>query len=187
MSPKVPNLLTLSRLVVIPLFVLMFFYTDIIARALFLVLFIYASVTDFLDGYLARTYNIISNFGRIFDPIADKALILVVCIMVLVRDHNIASIILIPVLIILVRELVISGIREGLALQQIKVKVTTLSKYKTAFQMVALSFLIIGGTENIITILSQYLGILTLYIAMIISLISGISYIKSTYKDLTLY
>lgn len=185
MKSKIPNILTLSRLVIIPFFLLNLVFDSIGARYIFLFLFLYASLTDFLDGYLARVYNIGSNFGRIFDPIADKALILMVCVIILVRDYYIALLIIIPILVILLRELVISGIREGLAIQNVSIPVTRLAKYKTATQMIALSFLIIGGPDGVFYYLCQNIGIVILYASMVISLITGIQYISATYKDLT--
>lgn len=185
MLQKIPNLLTLSRLIVIPLFLLNLIFNSVDARYIFLFIFLYASITDFLDGYIARAYNINSNFGRIFDPIADKALILMVCIILVIRDNNIATLIVIPILIILLRELVISGVREGLAVRNIYVPVSRLSKWKTALQMVALSFLIMSGHESWLYISCQTIGIVTLYVAMVISLITGIQYICATFKDLT--
>lgn len=180
---KIPNILTLIRLAVIPSFILMLFYTSISARWIFLILFAIASFTDFFDGYIARKYNITSTFGRIFDSIADKALIIIVCIMVLLKDVSLAKIIIIPVMITILRELIISGIREGLS-SQLVIPANWAGKYKTTFQMLSLGFLIIGGYETSFYTNCLYIGIFLLYISVILSLISGFQYLMLSYKAL---
>ena len=184
MNSKIPNILTLTRLASVPLFSLFLFVDSIQYRLIFLALFVYASITDFLDGYLARKYNINTTFGRVFDPIADKSLILVVFIVLLVKNISYAPYIVIPIMVILLRELVISGIREGLAVKQIIVNVSKLGKYKTTIQMICLGFLILGGKENIYLVYIEYIGIVLTYLSMIISFISGLDYIIKVYKDL---
>ncbi len=184
MNSKIPNILTLTRLAVVPLFSLFLFDDSLEYRIIFLALFIYASITDFFDGYLARKYNINTTFGRVFDPIADKSLILVVFIVLLVKNISYAPYIVIPIMVILVRELVISGIREGLAVKKIVIHVSKLGKYKTTIQMICLGFLILGGQENIFLICIEYTGIVLTYVSMIISFISGLDYIIKVYKDI---
>lgn len=184
MIASIPNILTLSRIILIPIFPMLIWYHSIPERIFFTVLFTIASLTDFFDGYIARTYNINSNFGRIFDPISDKVLILVLCITILIKDSNVTNYILLPILVILVRELIISGIREGLASQNKIIKVSRLAKYKTASQMVALGFLIMAGSENYFLSTIQIIGIIVLYISMFLSLFTGIMYLKNSYNDL---
>jgi cardiolipin synthase len=184
MFQHIPNLLTLSRLFIIPIFLIIPYYNSTLARSVILGLFTYACVSDFLDGYLARKYNIGSNFGRIFDPIADKALILVVSCMILVRDKEFIDFLLYPIVIILIRELVVSGLRENLSSMSLSLKVTTLAKYKTLIQMLAFGFLIYGGTDNTWFLSNKIIGIFLLYIAMIISLITGFQYLMFTYKNM---
>lgn len=180
---KIPNILTLIRLAVIPSFILMLFYTSINARWVFLILFAIASFTDFFDGYLARRYSITSTFGRVFDSIADKTLIIIVCIMVLLKDISLAKIIVIPVMATILRELIISGIREGLSSQLI-IKASLVGKYKTTFQMISLGFLIIGGYENSFYTNCLYIGIVLLMISVILSLLSASQYLMQSYKTL---
>lgn len=181
---NLPNILTISRIMLIPLFILMVWYSTPVYRFIFLAIYIYASITDFLDGYLAREYNLQSTFGRIMDPIADKALILILCIVILLKDYNTAMLIFIPVIILLARELIISGIREGLANSNITIHVSKIGKYKTAMQMVSLGFLIAGGTENWFFIAVNAIGIALLLIAVVLSVWSGLQYITTFYKHI---
>lgn len=180
---KIPNILTLIRLAVMPSFILMLFYGSITARWIFLILFAIASFTDFFDGYIARKYKITSNFGRVFDSIADKSLIIIVCIMVLLKDIHLAKIIIIPIMVTILRELIISGVREGLS-SKIVIKSNLFGKYKTTFQMLSLGFLIIGGYDNSFYENNLYIGIFLLYISVILSLTSGFQYIMQSYKTL---
>ena len=180
---KIPNILTLIRLAVIPSFILMLFYTSISSRWVFLILFAIASITDFFDGFLARRYKITSTFGRIFDSIADKALIIILCIMVLLKDQSLAKIIIVPVMATILRELIISGIREGLS-NQLIIKASWIGKYKTTFQMLSIGFLIVGGYENSFYTNCLYVGIFLLYVSVILSLTSGFQYLMQSYKTL---
>lgn len=184
MNSNIPNILTLSRLAVIPFFVVLLFVDSLNVRIFFLGLFIYASITDFLDGYLARKYKIQTLVGKVFDPIADKSLILVVYIVLLVKNIDYAPYIVIPIIVILLRELVISGLREGLASKQVYLNVSKLGKYKTTFQMISLGFLIIGGGENEFLMMLGNIGIVLVYVAMIISFVSAVDYIMKIYKNL---
>lgn len=178
----IPNILTLLRLIFIPLFLLLAFYDSVTARLIFFIGAIILGITDFLDGYLARKYHTTSNFGKVFDPIADKAFILVLCIMILIVNPDIVNIILLPIVLILVREFVISGIRENISAEAPSLNVTNLAKYKTAFQIIALCALILGGKENILLTLVQIFGVIFLYISMILTLLTGYSYIAKYFK-----
>ncbi len=159
----------------------MIVYSKLDDRWIFLGLFTFASITDFFDGYLARKYGLISNFGRIFDSIADKALVIILCIIVLLKNPSIVGIIIIPIVIMILREIIISGIREGLANKH-TIRTSRLGKYKALLQMLALGFLIIGGEETSFYLYCQYIGIIILYLSVIVSLISGYYYLKQSYK-----
>src|ERR1700735_2020420 len=137
MKKQLPNILTYSRILIIPLLVLIFlcFHSKLSDWAC-AVLFLYASITDFFDGYLARAWHAHSNLGKFLDPIADKLLI-ASCLMLLVGYHR-ADIL--PALAILCREILVSGLREFLADLRISVPVSTLAKYKTTAQMAAIFF-----------------------------------------------
>ena len=184
MKQQIPNLLTITRLALAPAFVLMLFFHEPHERLLFLIIFIYAGLTDFLDGYLARAYNLSSNFGRIFDPISDKMLVLIVAFALAFRDKEMSLIILFPTFIILARELLISGIRESLASKNVTIHVSKLAKYKTTFQLVSLGFLILGGVESSFYYSITYIGLVLLYTAMLLAVITAGQYIWNVKKHI---
>ena len=145
-------------------------------------LFIVSSVSDYFDGYLARTLNQSSKLGTLLDPIADKLLIASV-IVVLVDTGVISNIHVVPAIIILLREIAISGLREFLAKLNTDMPVSKLAKYKTTFQMVSLSILIISlGFE--LNDLLWNIGLVTLWIAAIITLLSGYNYMVKGLKHI---
>ena len=145
-------------------------------------LFIISSVSDYFDGYLARTLNQSSKLGTLLDPIADKLLIASV-IVVLVDTGVISNIHVVPAIIILLREIAISGLREFLAKLNTDMPVSKLAKYKTTFQMVSLSILIISlGFE--LNDLLWNIGLITLWIAAIITLLSGYNYMVKGLKHI---
>jgi CDP-diacylglycerol--glycerol-3-phosphate 3-phosphatidyltransferase len=145
-------------------------------------LFIVSSVSDYFDGYLARTLNQSSKLGTLLDPIADKLLIASV-IVVLVDTGVISNIHVVPAIIILLREIAISGLREFLAKLNTDMPVSKLAKYKTTFQMVSLSILIISlGFE--LNDLLWNIGLITLWIAAIITLLSGYNYMVKGLKHI---
>ena len=145
-------------------------------------LFIVSSVSDYFDGYLARTLNQSSKLGTLLDPIADKLLIASV-IVVLVDTGVISNIHVVPAIIILLREIAISGLREFLAKLNTDMPVSKLAKYKTTFQMVSLSILIISlGFE--LNDLLWNIGLITLWIAAFITLLSGYNYMVKGLKHI---
>jgi len=141
---KIPNILTIARLVLIPVLVISFYvpwrFTNLIVATLFMV----ASLTDYFDGYLARSMQAQTNFGKCLDPIADKLLVSVALIM-LVHFGNGDLLFTIPAMIIICREILVSGLREFLANLNVSVPVTRLSKWKTAIQMIAITLLLLAG------------------------------------------
>lgn len=156
MRLTLPNVLTLIRLLAAPLLGLVFLllprpYADWIA----LVLFISASLTDYVDGALARAWKQVSRFGAMLDPIADKAMV-VIALAVLLGIHGITAWLLIPVLAILFREVFVSGLREFLGATAGTLEVTRLAKWKTTVQMVAISLLFAWG------LFDHYFGMQTL-------------------------
>ena len=145
-------------------------------------LFIVSSVSDYFDGYLARTLNQSSKLGTLLDPIADKLLVASV-IVVLVDTGVISNIHVVPAIIILLREIAISGLREFLAKLNTDMPVSKLAKYKTTFQMVSLSILIISlGFE--LNDLLWNIVLITLCIAAIITLLSGYNYMVKGLKHI---
>ena len=182
MLRKIPNILTVGRILIVPFFVLAFylpgFYGDLTA----LILFIFASFTDFLDGMLARLLGEESKLGELLDPIADK-IIVATALILLVMDGTIRNYEVIAAIIILTREILISGLREFLAKLNTDMPVSKLAKYKTTFQMVSLSILIISlGFE--LNDLLWIIGLITLWIAAIITLLSGYNYMVKGLKHI---
>ena len=172
---NIPNYLTIIRLVSIPIIVMTFYFEDSkFAHRVGGIVFAFASVTDFFDGYLARKYNIISSFGKMFDPIADKVLVGCVLVM-LVKDNRADEI---PCLLILAREFVVAGFREFLAQVQVSVPVTRLAKVKTTIQMVAITMLIVGSVGSNIDSL-DLIGHISLWIAAVLTLVTGYSYLQA--------
>ena len=141
MLKKITNILTIGRIIIVPFFVLAFylpgFYGDLTA----LILFVVASFTDFLDGMLARMMGEESKLGELLDPIADK-IIVATALILLVMDGTIRNYEVIAAIIILTREILISGLREFLAKGQISMQVTSLSKLKTFIQMLSIAILL---------------------------------------------
>lgn len=174
-----PNILTLSRILVIPVLVASFYIDGQLSHWVAAALFALAGVTDFFDGYLARTWKVQSNLGRFLDPIADKLLVMTAIVMLVHFDR--AHII--PSLLILCREILVSGLREFLAQINISVPVSKLAKLKTAVQMLAI-FLLILGAEGTGERLTFILGNIALWIAAGLTLVTGYAYLKSGLKHM---
>ena len=181
MLKKIPNILTIGRIIIVPFFVLAFylpgFYGDLTAFALFVI----ASFTDFLDGMLARMLGEESKLGELLDPIADK-IIVATALILLVMDGTIRHYEVIAAIIILTREILISGLREFLARGQIKLPVSNLAKLKTFLQMVAISLLLTGETGNKILNFQDYnaqtIGIILLWLSAFLTLYTGYEYLR---------
>jgi cardiolipin synthase len=174
---NLPNILTLSRIFVIPLVIAMFYWDSPTTRWVMLGLFTAAGITDFFDGYLARRSNQVSAFGRFLDPIADKLLVAALLLM-LVGFERMSTWSYLPAVIILMRELLVSGLREFLAQTQVSIPVSTLAKWKTTLQMFTLGFLIIG-TDASTWIPAQMIGEVGLWLAALLTLITGYDYLKA--------
>ena len=175
LDKNIPNYLTIIRLVSIPIIVMTFYFDDSkFAHRVGGIVFACASLTDFFDGYLARKYNLISSFGRMFDPIADKVLVGCVLVM-LVKDNRADEI---PCLLILAREFVVAGFREFLAQVQVSVPVSRLAKVKTTIQMVSMTMLIVGSVGSGIKYL-DLIGHISLWVAAILTLVTGYSYLQA--------
>ena len=181
MKIKIPNYLTIGRIIIVPIFVISFylpgFYGDIIP----LVLFVTASFTDFLDGLLARMYKEESKLGELLDPIADKILVASALIL-LVMNGTIKNYEVIAAIIILTREILISGLREFLAIGKIKLPVSNLAKLKTFLQMFSISILLTGETGNKIVNFQDYnaqtIGIILLWFSAFLTLYTGYDYLR---------
>tara|TARA_B100000945_G_C20332034_1_gene572896 strand:+ start:333 stop:890 length:558 start_codon:yes stop_codon:yes gene_type:complete len=179
---NLPNTLTLSRILVIPVVVFLFYFDNPMNRWIMLTIYIIAGITDFFDGYLARKSNQVSSLGRFLDPIADK--LLVACLLIMLAGFNrISDISLLPAMIILAREILVSGLREFLAELKVIVHVTFLAKWKTGLQMVSLGFLIVGSDAPN-WLFAETVGELLLWLAGILTLITGFDYIKLSIKHI---
>ncbi|MFN9545345.1 MAG: CDP-diacylglycerol--glycerol-3-phosphate 3-phosphatidyltransferase, partial [Alphaproteobacteria bacterium] len=141
MGDHLPNLLTLARIALVPAFVASFWMDMPAGRWVAFVVFVVAALTDYADGWLARSRNLESRLGQMLDPIADKLLVAAALVM-LVYNDDIRGLVIIPALIILAREILVSGMREFLASIAVQVPVSSVSKFKTAVQLVALAMLI---------------------------------------------
>ena len=181
MLTDLPNLLTLSRIIIIPVLVGLFYLDGDVWRWVSVALFSLAGVTDYFDGYLARKWAQISAFGRFLDPIADKLLVAAVILM-LVATHRIRGLVVLPALVILCREVMVSGLREFLAQVNVGVPVSRLAKWKTALQLIALGILIVGEAAGDWT---QWAGELGLWIAAAITIITGYDYLSAGLKHMT--
>ena len=140
---NIPNILTIFRIAIIPILVMSFYIDGFLANIVVASLFVLASITDFFDGYFARTLKAQTNFGRCLDPIADKLLVIVAITMLIHFGHKNMAI-TIPGLIIICREILVSGLREFLVGINVGLPVSKLSKYKTMVQMVAITLLLVG-------------------------------------------
>lgn len=198
---ELPNLLTLFRIILIPIIIISFYipwgFTNIVVASLFLL----ASITDYFDGYFARLYKVQSNFGRCFDPIADKLLVSVSLLML--TNFSDSIYILIPSIIIICREILVSGLREFLATLNVGVPVTRLAKWKTAFQMAAITALLLASKDSNYTYQSimdffevepflriffygwvETIGKIFLNISAILTVITGYAYFKVGIKNM---
>jgi cardiolipin synthase len=177
MVTSLPNLLTLSRIVVIPLVVLTFYFDGAAPRWVACGLFVAAAVTDWFDGWLARSRNEVSSLGRFLDPIADKLLVAATLFM-LAAFGRLGVISMLPAVVILLREILVSGLREFLAEVRVGMPVTKLAKWKTGLQMVALPVLLVGdaGPEFLHT---RLLGETCLWVAATLTLVTGWDYLRA--------
>jgi cardiolipin synthase len=182
-SFALPNLLTYSRIAAVPIVVACMYAQSISdgplwLRWIALAVFIVAAVTDFFDGYYARMWNQQSAFGRMLDPIADKLLVSA-CLLMLAADGTIKGWSLWAAIVILCREILVSGLREYLAALHVRVPVTQLAKWKTAVQLVAVGFLIAGEAGEVILPPTIPIGITLLWISAIVTLYTGWDYFRS--------
>ncbi|MFK0163808.1 CDP-diacylglycerol--glycerol-3-phosphate 3-phosphatidyltransferase [Rhizobium sp. NPDC090279] len=183
---SIPNLLTYGRILCVPLIVLCFFIEGKLegsdfARWVALWIFVIASLTDFLDGYLARIWNQTSNIGRMLDPIADKLLVSAILLLV-AADGTIAGWSLWAAIIILCREILVSGLREYLAALKVSVPVTRIAKWKTTAQLVAIAFLLAGPAGDKVLPYTTEMGIGLLWIAALLTIYTGYDYFRAGLK-----
>ena len=182
-SLSVPNILTCARIAAIPVVIACIFAQSILDGPLWLrwvavVVFIAAGVTDYLDGYYARIWDQQSAFGRMLDPIADKLLV-ASCLLMLAADGIIHGWTLWAAIVILCREILVSGLREYLAALRVSVPVTKLAKYKTTIQLVAIGFLLAGEAGDQIIPFTTQVGISLLWISALFTIYTGWDYFRA--------
>ena len=180
---SLPNILTYARIAAVPVVVGLLFWQSLMGGELWLrwvalAVFIAAGVTDFLDGYFARIWGQQSSLGRMLDPIADKLLV-ASCLLMLAADETIRGWTLFAAVIILCREILVSGLREYLAELRVGVPVTRLAKWKTVAQMVAIGFLIAGEAGDRIVPVVSHTGILLMWLSAMLTLYTGYDYMRA--------
>ena len=180
MKIKIPNILTIGRIIIVPIFVLSFFIPGIVGDLVPFFLFILASFTDFLDGLLARLYKEESKLGELLDPIADKILV-AAALVLLVMNGIIKNYEVIAAIIILTREILISGLREFLAKSAVSMPVSNLAKFKTFIQMFSIAILLTGETGNKLISFQDYnaqtMGIVLLWLSAFLTLYTAYDYL----------
>ncbi len=182
MLTNLPNLLTLSRIASIPLLVATFYIDPPLGNWLGLAILTLAGMTDFFDGYLARALSQQSMLGKFLDPIADKLLVSSLILM-LVAFNRIPGVAILPAVVILCREILVSGLREFLAGAQVGVPVSKLAQWKTTLQMLMLGFLIVGSAGPMFGPLSTTdVGVIGLWIAAVLTLVTGYDYLRAGLK-----
>ena len=181
MKLKIPNILTIGRIIIVPIFVFTFFIPGLFGDLIPFFLFALASFTDYLDGLLARMFKEESKLGELLDPIADKILVAAALIL-LVMNGTIKNYEVIAAIIILTREILISGLREFLAKGRITMQVTSLSKLKTFIQMISIAILLTGDSGNKIINFQDYnaqtIGIILLWLSAFLTLYTGYDYLR---------
>jgi CDP-diacylglycerol--glycerol-3-phosphate 3-phosphatidyltransferase len=177
---SLPNVLTYSRVVAVPVVVgLMFWPEDFWSRWFALAVYVAAAITDYFDGYFARAYSQQSVLGRMLDPIADKLLV-AACLLMLASDHMIEGVHLWAAIVILCREVLVSGLREYLAELKVGMPVSRVAKWKTVFQLVAIGFLIAGPAGEAVLPGTITIGLVLLWLAAGLTIYTGWDYLKTS-------
>jgi len=191
-----PNILTYARIAAVPAVVACMYWQTLLGGGLWLrwvalAIFIAAGITDFLDGYFARIWGQQSTFGQMLDPIADKLLV-ASCLLMLAVDGTIKGVTVLAAIVILCREILVSGLREYLAELRVSVPVTQLAKWKTALQLVAVGFLlagaagdkVLGGWVGHETLAVTRIGIVLLWLSALLTLYTGYDYFRAGVRHL---
>jgi cardiolipin synthase len=194
---SLPNILTYGRIAAVPVVVALMFWQSIMEgplwlRGVALAVFIAAGVTDFFDGYLARSWGQQSALGRVLDPVADKLLV-ASCLLMLAAEETIRGWSLLAAVIILCREILVSGLREFLAGLRVSIPVSRLAKWKTTWQLIAVGFLIAGDAGDKVasvmfkfdtTVITQ-IGLTLLWLSALVTLYTGWDYLRAGLKHVT--
>ena len=181
MKLQIPNALTIGRIILVPIFVITFYIPGFLGDLIPFFIFILASFTDFLDGLLARLFKEESKLGELLDPIADKIMVSAALVL-LVMNGTIQHYEVIAAIIILTREILISGLREFLAKSKVSMPVSGLAKFKTFIQMFSIAILLTGESGNQIVNFQDYnahsIGIVLLWLSAFLTLYTGYDYVK---------
>jgi CDP-diacylglycerol--glycerol-3-phosphate 3-phosphatidyltransferase/cardiolipin synthase len=182
---SLPNLLTLSRIFAVPLLVVLMWGTGAYEWLAAFVVFAIAGITDYLDGYLARAQGTVSKIGVFLDPIADKIMVAAVIVM-LIASGIVHGFAVVAALIILLREIIVSGLREYLATLQVSLPVSALAKWKTSFQMLSLGALVLAGAAPVLLpwLPALEIGLASLWVAAGLTLITGYDYLRVGLKHM---
>lgn len=181
---SLPNLLTYGRVLAVPAVVgLLFWPEEESFRWLALAIYSAAAITDYFDGYLARAWSQHSTIGQMLDPIADKLLV-ASCLMMLVADRNITGVSIWAAIVILCREILVSGLREFLAELKVSVPVSRVAKWKTTLQLIALGFLVAGPAGDKVLPHNTDIGIALLWVAALLTIYTGYDYFKAGIRHL---
>ncbi len=177
---SLPNILTYGRLVAVPAVVAFMFWPEQNwARWVSFAIFAAAAITDYFDGYLARAYKQQSALGKMLDPIADKLLVSACLLMLVTQGQTIQGWAIWAALVILCREILVSGLREFLAGLQVSVPVSRVAKWKTTVQLVAIGFLIVGPAGESVLPGTTIIGLVFLIVAAVLTIYTGWDYLKS--------
>ena len=187
-----PNALTILRILLVPVFVVAYVIPGEVARLVAFMVFALAGVSDWLDGFAASKLKAGSDFGRMLDPIADKVLVAVALMMLVaegtfthIKANGMLSLLrLVPALIILSREILVSGLREFLAGTKVSVPVTNVAKFKTAVQMIAISAMILTPLADVLvpgipSLTYAFIAYLLLWVAAALTVYTGVIYFKN--------
>ncbi len=181
MKLKIPNILTIGRIILVPIFIGTFYLPGALGDWIPFFIFVLASFTDFLDGLLARLYKEESKLGELLDPIADK-IIVASALILLVMDDTLKDFEILAAIIIMTREILISGLREFLAKVRVAMPVTSLAKFKTFIQMFAIATLLTGNSGNQLLNFGDYnahsIGVILLWLAAFLTLYTGYDYVR---------
>ena len=179
----IPNLLSLYRIAVIPAMIALFFYDGLLAAWINLFLFALAGASDFLDGYIARKTGQTSLTGKVLDLLSDKLIVGVVLVL-LIAFERLDGLWIIPAIIIYVREIIISSVREFMAHQGVNVAVSKLGKWKLTVQMFSMGWLVVGDYGDILVPHTMMIGKSLFIVATILTVISGWDYMRAAWKTI---
>ncbi len=179
MNLNIPNSLTIFRILAVGAIIVCFYFESDVARWWAVGIFFVAGVTDFLDGYIARKWDLQSDLGRMLDPIADKLLISIILLMLAAFGTvNMDNFSIIPAVVILSREILLSGLREYLAQLHVNIPVSNLAKWKTTFQMLSLGFLLAGTAGDKVLPYNTEIGLTLLWIAAALTVYTAYDYLR---------